>query len=758
MFNIVKKEINWNGDLLSIETGKIARQSDGAVLVTYGNTSVLCTVVFDKKPSDEVDFFPLGVHYIEKPYAAGKFPGGFSKREGKPSDREVLVGRLIDRSLRPLFHKDFRNETQIICQVLSYDPDFAPEIPTIIGTSAALTISGIPFLGPVASCRVGLNKLGEFYPIKKQTDENSLTDLFVSGTSEGILMVESESSEVPEHKVLDAIWYAHENYQPVIKMIIDFAEEAAKEPFSVEERDEHYYNLYNEIMTACVPGIREAFKIKEKLARYAAADKVLEDFLKNSQSEDEALVKSIFKTIEREILKQEILVNKKRIDGRGPNDIRPIVAEHGLFKMVHGSGMFTRGETQVMSFLTLGSYQDEQVSETLEHDFRESFYLHYNFPPYCVGEATKLGPISRREIGHGKLAFKALKSVIPNKNDFPYTVRLVAEVTESNGSSSMATVCASSLALMDGGVPVKSHVAGIAMGLIKGENDDFVILTDIMGDEDHLGDMDLKVTGTHNGITALQMDIKTTNISKDIIKDAISKARIAINKILKILEEAIPAPSSSVTGSAPQMKVIRIQEKSIPDLIGPGGKVIREITDKTGAKIDVSDNGEVKIFAKNADTLNNVLELIKLAVVGPDEGSVFQGTVVKIISSGAFVRIMDNKEGFLHISEMAEGRVNEVTDVLSEGDKVRVMVIGGGRGGRIRLTMNVDTYYENLKKKQSKAASDRKNENNLNDDSSVLGSDLEVAADSDVDLQNSINDADFSNQNNNKKNDDSSIE
>lgn len=714
MFNIIKKEIDWNGVALKLETGKIARQSDGAVIVTYGNTTVLCTVVYEKKPSNEIDFFPLGVHYIEKPYAAGKFPGGFSKREGKPSDREVLIGRLIDRSLRPLFHEDFMNETQIICQVLNYDPNFSAEIPTIIGTSAALTISGIPFFGPVASCRVGINSNGEFYPLIKQIESNTSMNLFVSGTRSGIIMVESESKEIPEDKMLDAIWFAHENYQPVITMIEEFAEEAAKEPFEIPEHDNSYTDLLNLISDECSSKIKEAFKIKEKLPRHASIQSVVDTFILSHPDYNSELIKSIFHKVEGEILKQQILTKKKRIDGRAPNEIRPIYTESGLFPNVHGTGFFTRGETQVISFLTLGSHQDEQINETLGGDFREHFYLHYNFPPYCVGEATKLGAVSRREIGHGKLAFKALNSVIPSKSVFPYTTRIVAEVTESNGSSSMATVCASSLALMDAGVPIKSHVAGIAMGLIKGKKDNFVILTDIMGDEDHLGDMDLKVTGTRTGITALQMDIKTSNISKDIISSAMTEARVALDKILTILENTISEPREKQNNSAPQTKVIKIPEKSIPDLIGPGGKVIREITDKTGAKIDVSDNGEVKIFTQNNSIMSKTLELIKFAIVGPEEGTIFNGTVVKIIQSGAFVKIMDNKEGFLHISELSDKHVDSVTDIIKEGDQVKVMVINGGKGNKIRLTMNIDTYFENKKKKQENK--EKNTEENKNSD------------------------------------------
>lgn len=710
MCNVVRKEINWNGVVLSLETGKIARQADGAVIVTYGNTVILCTVVFDRTPSNEVDFFPLGVHYIEKPYAAGKFPGGFSKREGKPSDREVLVSRLIDRSLRPLFHEGFRNETQIICQVLSYDPNYAPEIPTIIGTSAALMISGIPFAGPVASCSVGLDGNGNFYHQKAQTDNNSLIQLVVSGTKDGIIMVESEAKEVEDSKMVDAIWFAHENYQPVISMINEFASEAGKEAFIPAPHDSKYFDTYNEVKSVCTPAVLEAFEIREKLKRHATLNKVLSDFLSSHDTLDQDLSKAMFHKVESEILKSMITTKSIRIDGRGLDDIRPISTEVGLFNRTHGTGLFTRGETQVLSFLTLGSYSDEQIAETLEGETRESFYLHYNFPPYCVGEATKLGAVSRREIGHGKLAFKALNSVIPSKQSFPYTIRLVAEVMESNGSSSMATICASSLALMDGGVPVKSHVAGIAMGLIKAENGNFSILTDIMGDEDHLGDMDLKVAGTNKGITALQMDIKVHDINREIVSSAVSKARIAIDKILKILYDTIPAPRNTLNASAPQMKIIRIPEYSIADLIGPGGKVIRDITDKTSSKIDVLENGEVKIFANNYEMMAKTLDMIKLAVMGPSEGSIYTGTVVKIIKSGAFIKIADNKEGFLHISEMSDQRVNEVTDILKEGDKVDVIVIPGGTKGKIRLSMRLDAHSDKSSENVNRPSDNQKND------------------------------------------------
>ena len=651
MFSVVRKEIDWNGAVLSLETGKIARQADGAVIVTYGNTVILCTVVFDRTPSDEVDFFPLGVHYIEKPYAAGKFPGGFSKREGKPSDREVLVSRLIDRSLRPLFHEDFRNETQIICQVLSYDPNYAPEIPTIIGTSAALMISGIPFAGPVASCSVGLDGNGNFYHQKAQTDNNSLIQLVVSGTKDGIIMVESESKEVEDSKMVDAIWFAHENYQPVISMINEFASEVSREVFIPAPHDSKYFDTYNEVKSVCTPAILEAFKIREKLKRHAVLNKVLNDFLSSHDALDQDLSKAMFHKVESEILKSMITTKSIRIDGRGLDDIRPISTEIDLFNRTHGTGLFTRGETQVLSFLTLGSYSDEQIAETLEGETRESFYLHYNFPPYCVGEATKLGAVSRREIGHGKLAFKALNSVIPSKQSFPYTIRLVAEVMESNGSSSMATICASSLALMDGGVPVKSHVAGIAMGLIKDEKSKKVaVLSDIQGLEDFLGDMDFKVTGTAKGVTAIQMDIKIHGIDKPILLEALTRARIGRMYIMDKLLACIAEPRASISKYAPKIITFEIDPEKIKDVIGSGGKTINKIIAETGVKIDIEDDGSVFIASVDEEMNEKAKKIILSIVEDVEVGDVYDGKVVRTTNFGAFVDLGMGKEGMIHIS------------------------------------------------------------------------------------------------------------
>lgn len=681
MFKILKKSIKWAGRTLTLETGRIARQADGAVLVSYGETTVLCTVVAEKKPSTEEDFFPLNVHYQEKAYAAGRFPGGFNKREGKPSDSESLIARLIDRPLRPMFDKNFRNETQIICTVLSYEKSVRPDIPALIGASAALAISGVPVSGVVGACSVGY-KNGKFL---LNIDEKTELNLVVAGNTDGVLMVESSASEMPEEKILEAIWYAHEQYQPVIKIIQELVKEVGKEKMKIQDGSGVYSALSKKYKASLVKGINAAYSKKGKLQCYEALDELLaRTSEKVDDAQDKRVLKILFKDLEREVLRANVLKTGKRIDGRKADEIRPITVESDVLPIVHGSALFTRGETQALATLTLGSVQDEQIVETIQGDSRENFMLHYNFDPYCVGEVARLGALSRREIGHGRLAYKALLPVLPEKANFPYTVRLVSEITESNGSSSMATVCAGCVALMNGGVPISKPVSGVAMGLIKDKKKS-VVLTDILGTEDALGDMDFKVAGTEDGITALQMDIKVNDISREIMAEALENAKKARATILQKMLSVQPKVNA-IAKTAPQMKVIRIAEHSTKDLIGPGGRVIRDITDKTGAKIDVGDGGIVKIFANNAMAMDKVLSMIKMAIAGPEVDDIFVGTVVKIISSGAFVRIADNKEGFLHISELSNEHVNDVGDVISEGQEVKVKVVNVSKD-KIRLSM-----------------------------------------------------------------------
>lgn len=681
MFNIVKKSILWGGRNLTIETGRLAKQADGSVLVTYGNTNVLCCVVFDKKPSTEEDFFPLNVHYQEKFYAAGRIPGGFSKREGKPADHEALISRLIDRPLRPIFDKNFKSETQIICTVLSNDTNCNTGIVSMIGASAALAISGIPTIGVVGACAVGYRN-GKF---ELNTSKSTL-DLVVAGNEEGVLMVEASASELSEQQMIDAIWFGHEQYQPIIQMIKEFAKEVSKPIFQINTED---YNakiksLTKKYKSSFIKAITNAYEIKEKLARRTALSEAFDKITNDLTDDERKDLKVIYKSLESEVMRANIIKNDIRIDGRIPDEIRPITIETGLLPVVHGSALFTRGETQSIATLTLGSYQDEQIVETINGDSREHFMMHYNFDPYCVGEVARLGAISRREIGHGRLAYKALLPVLPEKDKFPYTIRVVSEITESNGSSSMASVCGGCLAMMQGGVPIKAPVSGVAMGLIK-DKKKFIILTDISGDEDALGDMDFKVAGTTAGITALQMDIKATDISREIMHEALEKAKVARGKILdKMLD--VQHGINTISLNAPQIKVIKIAEHATKDLIGPGGKNIREITDKTGSKIDVCDGGIVKIFSANNDIMDQTISMIKMAISGPELDDIFSGKVVKIISSGAFVKISDNKEGFLHISELSNERVENITDILHEGDVIKVKVINVSKD-KIRLTI-----------------------------------------------------------------------
>jgi polyribonucleotide nucleotidyltransferase len=690
MFNIYRKEMNWGGRRLVLETGKIARQADAAVLVTYGETTVLCTVVAEKSPKPGIDFLPLAVHYQEKTFAAGKIPGGFFKREGRPTEKEVLTSRLIDRPIRPLFIPGFRHETQVICTVLSHDLENDSDIPAMIGVSAALTLSGIPFMGPIAGARVGYID-GQYVinPLLEQLPDSKL-DLIVAGTAEGVLMVESEASELSEDVMLGAVTFGQKEFGPVINLIIDLAEMCAKEPWTLPPAAEGYDALKPKIMTLIGGDIDAAYKERVKQNRQeklsTAKKKMVEALTAESPEADLQLAGKIFKELESDIVRGQILDTGIRIDGRDTKTIRPIVSEVSTLPRAHGSALFTRGETQALVVTTLGTGQDEQIIDALTGEYRERFMLHYNFPPYSVGEAGRMSSPGRREIGHGKLAWRALHAVLPTKEDFPYTIRIVSEITESNGSSSMATVCGSSLSLMDAGAPLARPVAGIAMGLIK-EADRFAVISDILGDEDHLGDMDFKVAGTEAGITALQMDIKITSITEEIMRIALAQAQEGRIHILGEMAKALTAPREGVNENAPRITVIQVPKDKIREVIGTGGKVIREITEVTGAKIDISDDGTVKVASSDAAASEKAIAWIKGIVAEPELGVIYTGKVVKVVDFGAFVNFLGSKDGLVHISELAPQRVGKTTDVVNMGDEVKVKVIGFDDRGKIKLSM-----------------------------------------------------------------------
>ncbi|GAA0606693.1 polyribonucleotide nucleotidyltransferase [Thalassospira tepidiphila] len=690
MFNVVRKEMQWGNAKLVLETGKIARQADGAVKVTYGETVVLCTAVGAKQPRPDVDFFPLTVNYQEKAFAAGKIPGGFFKREGRPSEKETLVSRLIDRPIRPLFHPQYRNDTQIVCTVLSHDMENDPDVVAMIGTSAALTISGLPFLGPIGAARVGY-KDGEYLlnPSTEAVKESDL-DLVVAGTRDGVMMVESEASELSEEIMLGAVKFGHEQFQGVLDLIIDLAEEAAKEPRDVAELPEGYDALVEKIAALGTERLTAAYAHVVKQERSAAVSAAKADIVEKLGDEvPDALkgkVSSIIKDLEKDIVRGAILKTGKRIDGRTGADVRPIMGEVSVLPRSHGSSIFTRGETQALAVVTLGTGQDEQIVDALDGEYRESFMLHYNFPPYSVGEAGRMGSPGRREIGHGKLAWRALHPLMPGKDAFPYTTRIVSEVTESNGSSSMATVCASSLAMMDAGVPLARPVAGIAMGLIK-EAEDFAVLSDIMGDEDHLGDMDFKVAGTENGITSLQMDIKITSVTPDIMQIALKQARDGRLHILGEMAKALPEARGEVSGNAPTITQFSIPKDKIRDVIGSGGKVIREICEETGAKVDIEDDGSITVAHTDGAKGKQAVDWIKSIVAEPELNHIYDGKVVKAVDFGAFVNFFGARDGLVHISELAPERVKQVSDIVKEGDQVKVKVIGFDDRGKIKLSM-----------------------------------------------------------------------
>ncbi len=695
MFREFRKEIEWGGKLLILETGKVARQADGCVIVTYGGSTVLCAVVGERKPKPGLDFFPLTVHYVEKAYAAGKIPGGFFKREGRPTEKETLVSRLIDRPIRPLFVKGFKNETQVIAQVLSHDQENETDVPAMIAASAALTISGLPFMGPIGACRVGY-KDGEYLlnPTLEEMAESEL-ELMLAGTSEGVLMVESEASELSEEDMLGAVTFGHEAFQPVIQAIIELAEACAKDPIDLPVPPEGKDALAAKVRELGEGPLRDAYKETIKQVRQekiSAAKADIVAALEADESKDQDLVRAvlgdILKSLESDIVRRDILDTGMRIDGRDTKTVRQIAVEVGVLPRAHGSALFTRGETQALVVTTLGTGQDEQIIDGLAEDYRQHFMLHYNFPPYSVGEAGRFGFTGRREVGHGKLAWRAVHPLMPEKVDFPYTVRVVSEITESNGSSSMATVCGSSLSMMDAGVPLSSPVAGIAMGLIK-EDDGFAVLSDILGDEDHLGDMDFKVAGTEKGITSLQMDIKITSITKEIMEVALDQARDGRLHILDEMAKGLTAAREGVSQHAPRIETISINKDKIRDVIGPGGKMIREICETTGAKVDIDDDGTVKVAAVDANAMQEAIDWIKGITAEPEVGKIYEGKVVKIVDFGAFVNYMGNKDGLVHISELADHRVGKVTDIIQEGDAVKAKLIGIDDRGKVKLSVRM---------------------------------------------------------------------
>jgi polyribonucleotide nucleotidyltransferase len=687
MFQVFRKEVMWGGRRLVLETGRLARQADGAVLASYGETTVLCTVVAMKTAKSGQDFFPLTVNYQEKAFAAGKIPGGFFKREGRPSEKETLVSRLIDRPLRPLFAAGFVNETQVICTVLSHDLENDPDIVSMVGASAALTISGIPFFGPIGGARVGyIDGAYVLNPTLAQLPRSQL-DLVVAGTAEGVLMVESEAQELSEEIMLGAVVFGHREFQPVVAAIIELAETCARDPWNLPPPSPEKDLIEARLRDAVGPLIEAAYREVGKQDRSnrldAAKAQVAELFADEAQH---ALALKLFKDVEKEIVRGAVLRGGRRIDGRDTRTVRPIACEVGILPRAHGSALFTRGETQSVAVATLGTGQDEQVIDALDGDYRENFLLHYNFPPYSTGEAGRMGSPGRREIGHGKLAWRAVHPLLPGKESFPYTIRVVSEITESNGSSSMASVCGASLALMDAGVPLPRPVAGIAMGLIK-EPEGFAVLSDILGDEDHLGDMDFKVAGSENGVTALQMDIKITSITEEIMRIALRQAREGRIHILAEMAKALTGPRDTVSDNAPRITTFTIPKDKIREVIGSGGKVIREITETTGAKIDIDDDGTIKVAAVDGEAARAAIDWIRGIVAEPEVGAIYSGKVVKTVDFGAFVNFLGSRDGLVHISELAPHRVGKVADVVKLGDTVKVKVLGLDDRGKVKLSM-----------------------------------------------------------------------
>ena len=692
MFNITKKSIEWGGRTLTLETGRVARQADGAVLATYGETTVLAAVTAAKEPNPNFDFFPLTVHYQERYYAAGRVPGGYFKREARPTEKETLTSRLIDRPVRPLFVKGFKNEVLVVAQVLSHDLENDPDVVALIAVSAALTISGVPFMGPIGAARVGYINGG--YVLNPTLDEmpDTQLDLVMAGTSDAVMMVESEAKELSEEVMLGAVTFGHDAAKQAIGLIIDFAEDCAKEPWDFTPADNSEHE--GKIRALIESDLREAYKTTVKQQRVekinAAKAKAIEAFCK--EDDENALSKNVvgglFKSIEADIVRNGILDTGGRIDGRDTKTVRPIVAQAGVLPRTHGSSLFTRGETQALVVATLGTGEDEQFIDALAGTYKEQFLLHYNFPPYSVGEVGRMGFTGRREIGHGKLAWRALKAVIPSQQEFPYVIRLVSEITESNGSSSMATVCGGSLALMDGGVPIKRPVAGIAMGLIL-EGERFAVLSDILGDEDHLGDMDFKVAGTDQGVTSLQMDIKIAGITEEIMKVALGQAKDGRMHILGEMSKALDHAREELGDYAPRIETMQIAKDKIRDVIGSGGKIIRQIVEETGAKVDINDDGLIKIASSDKAKIDAAYKWIHSIVAEPEVGEIYKGKVVKTMDFGAFVNFFGARDGLVHISQLSDGRPETTTDVVKEGDEVYVKLLGFDDRGKVRLSMKV---------------------------------------------------------------------
>ncbi len=723
MFNIVKKSIEWNGKKIELETGKIARQASAAVIVKMGGSTVLCTVTFSKKLKEGIDFFPLSVHYLEKYYAVGRFPGGFIKREGKPSDRETLISRLIDRPIRPLFPEDFFHEVNVICKVLSYDDNAPTDVMAIVGSAAALRVSEVPFDHLLAAVKVGMID-GEliFNPSLLELEKSEL-DLVIAGTSDSVMMIESSAKEINDEKLLSAIESAHNNLQPVIKLIDDFSAKAIKEKYAYNKVD--ISEIFKSLKKSFQKDLKLAYSITSKSERRDKLEGIYEKALEKYSTVDEFelnLFDLAYKKLKKEIVRNQVLEKNVRIDGRHLQEIRPINCEIGLLPQTHGSSLFTRGETQSLSTVTLGSLQDSQLRDDITGVSNEKFMLHYNFPPYSVGEVGMLKPPGRREIGHGKLAFKAVSAILPEDEKFPYTVRIVSEITESNGSSSMATVCAATLALMDAGAPIKTPVAGIAMGLIL-EKNKYAILSDIIGDEDALGDMDFKVASTKNGITALQMDIKVGGITVKIMKEAILQAKDGCEHILGEMGKLISKPKADLNSSAPRISTIKIDKNKIKDIIGPGGKNIKELCDRTGAKIDIEDDGNVTIFSSDESSLKDTLNTIQGIVAVPEVGKVYRAKITKIVQFGAFAKFLGNTEGLIHISEISDRNVENVDDIFSVDMFVNVKYISTEHRGKIKLTMkgvdqdddfiNQDSWKKLMKSEPKKHQIEKKNDKHI---------------------------------------------
>ncbi len=714
MFEIHREELDWAGRKLVLETGRVARQADGAVWATYGETTVLATVVSAKAPKPGVDFFPLTVNYQEKAFAAGRIPGGYFKREGRPSERETLISRLIDRPIRPLFPEGYRHDTQVVVTVLSHDLETDPDMLAMVAASAALTISGIPFMGPVGAARVGhINGQLKVNPTIEEMKE-SILDLVVAGTADAVLMVESEAKELSEEVMLEAVMAGHRGFQPVIDAIIRLAEKAAKEPRDLVTIDKS--EVEKAVSAIAEAELREAYKKTVKQERYAAVDavkaKVTAALLApGAEKFDKQLVNEVFHDLQAKVVRWNILDTGIRIDGRDVRTVRPILAQVGVLPRTHGSALFTRGETQGLVVATLGTGEDEQYIDSLEGTYKERFLLHYNFPPYSVGETGRMGSPGRREIGHGKLAWRAIRPMLPTQAEFPYTIRVVSEITESNGSSSMATVCGASLSLMDAGVPLKRPTAGIAMGLIL-EGERFAVLSDILGDEDHLGDMDFKVAGTDQGVTSLQMDIKIAGITEEIMRVALGQAKDGRLHILGEMSKALTGARSELGEFAPRIETMKIPTDKIREVIGTGGKVIREIVEKTGAKINIEDDGTVKIASSDGNSIKAAINWIKSIASDPEVGLVYEGTVVKTTDFGAFVNFFGSRDGLVHISQLATQRVAKTTDVVKEGDKVKVKLMGFDDRGKVRLSMKVvdQATGEDLEAKQKAESAEQQPE------------------------------------------------